>query len=97
MHNRMCASDVSMWDHFILQPLKTALNFGLLDVPLHSYARIYATGNLGFQEFYRLKKVESFLSYCKRRAVTRVFYSRSVGSRRLAPLQLVHEEVYFIC
>lgn len=61
---------------------------------LHSSSRIYGTDNLGFQEFYQLKKAESFLSNYERWDVTaRVFYSRSVGSR----CQLSHEEVHFIC
>lgn len=99
MHNRLCAFDCVHVGPFhpTTAPLKTAI-FGLVDVPLHSSTRIYGAGNLGFQEFYHFKKAESFLRYYKRWAITtRVFYSRSVGSCRLAPSQLAQEEMYLIC
>lgn len=79
--------------HPATAPLKTAVIFDPVDVPLHSSTRIYGTSNLGFQEFYCLSKAESFLLYYKVRAIAaRAFYSRS-----LAPSQLAREEVYFIC
>lgn len=71
---------------------KTAVIFGLVDVPLHSSTRIYGTGNLGFQEFYRLTNSRELFVILRKAA--QVFYSRS---HSLAPSQLARKEVYFIC